>query len=194
MRVTQVPEVAHAVKIGTVPNLPYDTGKQHPAKGTKSMWLLVKNTRGKEILKPLDASEGQVTWRQQAGLPPGGDDEDDDDDNSGGGSVNISAGSGASSGRAAATSFSSAPSNAAAVRAARERGIGTAPPPSGITTLMFTDLEGSTKLWEALPDDFKALLDLHSDIVRTALKKHNGYEVKNGGGWAERGCSRKMLE
>lgn len=179
MRVTQVPEVAHAVKIGTVPNVPYDTGKQHPATGTKSMWLLVKNTRGKEILKPLDASECQVTWRQQAGLPPGGGD-DDDDDNSGGGSVNISGGSGG--GRASATSASSAPSNAAAVRAARERGIGTAAPPSGITTLMFTDLEGSTKLWEALPDDFKALLDMHSEIVRTALKKHNGYEVKDGGG------------
>jgi len=183
VRVTQVPEVAHAVKIGTVPNLPYDTGKQHPAQGTKSMWLLVKNTRGKEILKPLDPSEGQPTWRQQAGLPPGDDDDDDDDQGGGGGAVSTSGGgNGGASGRgsnygSATAATSSSSSNAAAVRAARERGIGTAPPPSGITTLMFTDLEGSTKLWEALPDDFKALLDMHSEIVRAALKKHNGYEV-----------------
>ena len=42
--------------------------------------------------------------------------------------------------------------------------------PEGDVALMFTDIEGSTKLWEALPDTFKSLLDLHSEVIREALR------------------------
>jgi hypothetical protein len=160
------------------------------------MWLLVKNTRGKEILKLLSPRDGQSRWRQQVGLPPdddGNDGNDDDDDGGGGGGGGGDERAMMAAMREAAASSSAAvpprgtamappTPNGAAVRAARERGLGSgpnggSPPPSGAATLMFTDLEGSTKLWEALPDDFKQLLDLHSQIVRAALKKHNGYEV-----------------
>jgi len=166
-----------------VPNLPHD------------MWLLVKNTRGKEILKLLSPRDGQSRWRQQAGLPPddgGGDDDgggnddggndDDDDERAMMAAMREAAASSSAVGPLLGAAKAPPTPTAAAVRAARERGLGSglnggSPPPSGVATLMFTDLEGSTKLWEALPDDFKQLLDLHSGIVRAALKKHNGYEV-----------------
>jgi predicted ATPase/class 3 adenylate cyclase len=53
--------------------------------------------------------------------------------------------------------------------------------PTGNVTLVFTDIEGSTRLWERYGDAFKASLDAHNHVIRKALATHNGYEVKTEG-------------
>ncbi|CAG0934149.1 partial Putative HTH-type transcriptional regulator, partial [Planctomycetaceae bacterium] len=53
--------------------------------------------------------------------------------------------------------------------------------PTGNVTLVFTDIEGSTRLWERYGDAFKASLDAHNQIIRKALTAHGGYEVKTEG-------------
>ena len=41
--------------------------------------------------------------------------------------------------------------------------------PTGTVTLVFTDIQGSTALWEHLGDGFKALLDQHNALFRAAV-------------------------
>ena len=53
--------------------------------------------------------------------------------------------------------------------------------PTGIVTLVFTDIEGSTVLWEHLGKAFKPVLDLHNQIFREAIAEFGGYEVKTEG-------------
>ena len=55
------------------------------------------------------------------------------------------------------------------------------PAPSGTITLVFTDIQGSTQLWEKLGNDFRPLLDQHNRIIREAIAHHQGYEVKTEG-------------
>jgi predicted ATPase/class 3 adenylate cyclase len=50
--------------------------------------------------------------------------------------------------------------------------------PAGTVTLVFTDIEGSTKLLEQLGTDrYRDALALHREIVRAACARHDGYEV-----------------
>ena len=53
--------------------------------------------------------------------------------------------------------------------------------PTGTVTLMFTDIEGHTKMWEQMGDDFMPVLEEHNTILRSAAAKYNGYEVKTEG-------------
>ena len=53
--------------------------------------------------------------------------------------------------------------------------------PTGTLTLVFTDIQGSTALWERLGDDFGLALQQHDALVRAALVEHGGYEVKTEG-------------
>lgn len=53
--------------------------------------------------------------------------------------------------------------------------------PTGTVTIVFTDIQGSTALWERLGDGFSTALQLHNDVVRTQLKSAGGYEVKTHG-------------
>ena len=46
--------------------------------------------------------------------------------------------------------------------------------PSGTVTFLFTDLEGSTRLWEEHPDAMPAVLVRHDEIVRGAIEGHGG--------------------
>ncbi len=48
-------------------------------------------------------------------------------------------------------------------------------------SLVFTDIEGSTQLWEDLGEDFLIDLETHNQTLRDAISKHNGYEVKTEG-------------
>eukprot|EP01063_Lacrimia_lanifica_P012728 TRINITY_DN1941_c0_g3_i1.p1 TRINITY_DN1941_c0_g3~~TRINITY_DN1941_c0_g3_i1.p1 ORF type:complete len:738 (+),score=132.98 TRINITY_DN1941_c0_g3_i1:3-2216(+) len=50
-----------------------------------------------------------------------------------------------------------------------------------VVTLAFTDIRGSTSLWEASPDAMVTALDLHNTAIRKALAAHEGYEVKTIG-------------
>ncbi|MBT6432862.1 MAG: tetratricopeptide repeat protein [Deltaproteobacteria bacterium] len=53
--------------------------------------------------------------------------------------------------------------------------------PTGTVSLVFTDIQGSTELWERYQDDFKDYLDQHNDIMRQTIADTNGYEVKTEG-------------
>ncbi len=53
--------------------------------------------------------------------------------------------------------------------------------PTGEATLVFTDIQGSTALWEHFGKEFEPLLDLHDALFRAAIVAHQGYEVKTEG-------------
>jgi class 3 adenylate cyclase len=53
--------------------------------------------------------------------------------------------------------------------------------PSGTVTFLFTDLEGSTRLWQDHPEAMQAALARHDDIVRAAIESPGGYVVKTTG-------------
>jgi hypothetical protein len=50
--------------------------------------------------------------------------------------------------------------------------------PTGVVTLVFTDVQGSTVLWDQAPDAMRAALALHDAIMRETLGAAEGYEVK----------------
>eukprot|EP01062_Namystynia_karyoxenos_P078587 TRINITY_DN8117_c0_g1_i3.p1 TRINITY_DN8117_c0_g1~~TRINITY_DN8117_c0_g1_i3.p1 ORF type:complete len:867 (+),score=168.21 TRINITY_DN8117_c0_g1_i3:86-2686(+) len=54
-------------------------------------------------------------------------------------------------------------------------------PPSGQVALCFTDIIGSTALWQAAPEDMEIALTTHNRVIRKAARKHGGYEVKTIG-------------
>ena len=54
-------------------------------------------------------------------------------------------------------------------------------PPTGTVTFLFTDIEGSTRLWEERPDEMRAALAEHDAIVRSAIEAHGGYVFSTGG-------------
>jgi predicted ATPase/class 3 adenylate cyclase len=53
--------------------------------------------------------------------------------------------------------------------------------PSGTLTFLFTDIEGSTRLWEERPDDMPLALALHDRMVREAVAVHGGHVFATGG-------------
>lgn len=53
--------------------------------------------------------------------------------------------------------------------------------PSGTITFLFTDLEGSTKLWEQYPDAMKTALARHDRILRQAIESNRGHVIKTTG-------------
>jgi predicted ATPase/class 3 adenylate cyclase/Flp pilus assembly protein TadD len=53
--------------------------------------------------------------------------------------------------------------------------------PTGVLTLMFTDIEDSTALWERMGDSFRPVLDRHNQLIREILSRWDGYEVKSQG-------------
>lgn len=56
-----------------------------------------------------------------------------------------------------------------------------APPPVGEIALVFTDIQGSTRLWERFPESMRTALDLHNATFRELIAEHQGYEVKTEG-------------
>jgi len=52
---------------------------------------------------------------------------------------------------------------------------------SGVTTFLFTDIEGSTGLWEREPGRMRPALARHDAVVRTAVESHRGEVVKMSG-------------
>ena len=53
--------------------------------------------------------------------------------------------------------------------------------PSGTVTFLFTDLEGSTRLWEENPEAMPTALARHDGISRDAVESHGGRVVKMTG-------------
>jgi class 3 adenylate cyclase len=54
-------------------------------------------------------------------------------------------------------------------------------PRDGTIALMFTDVQDSTKLWSTCPMAMSVALDVHHQIIREAIVRHSGYEVKTAG-------------
>ncbi len=53
--------------------------------------------------------------------------------------------------------------------------------PTGTVTFLFTDLEGSTRLWEQQPEAMKGALARHDALLTTAVEAHDGRVVKSTG-------------
>ena len=53
--------------------------------------------------------------------------------------------------------------------------------PSGTVTFLFTDIAGSTRLWQDHPDAMQGALARHDAILRTAIEDRGGYVVKTTG-------------
>ena len=56
-----------------------------------------------------------------------------------------------------------------------------APIPSGTVTLLFTDVQGSTRLWEAEPELMAVALRRHDEILRSTIETAGGYVFKTVG-------------
>jgi predicted ATPase len=53
--------------------------------------------------------------------------------------------------------------------------------PSGVVTFLFTDIEGSTRRWEADADDMRAALAVHDELLRRIVDAHDGWLFKHTG-------------
>jgi class 3 adenylate cyclase len=53
--------------------------------------------------------------------------------------------------------------------------------PTGTVTFLFTDIEGSTKLWEQYPAAMEVAVARHDAILRGVVEAHLGYVVKTTG-------------
>jgi predicted ATPase/class 3 adenylate cyclase len=53
--------------------------------------------------------------------------------------------------------------------------------PTGTVTFLFTDIEGSTKLWGQYPEAMKAALARHDALLRAAIEAQGGYVFKTVG-------------
>jgi class 3 adenylate cyclase/predicted ATPase len=54
-------------------------------------------------------------------------------------------------------------------------------PPTGVVTFLFTDIVGSTDMWERHGDAFLPVLQTHDAVLRSTVAKHSGYVVKTEG-------------
>ena len=53
--------------------------------------------------------------------------------------------------------------------------------PAGTVTFLFTDIEGSTQLWEQYPEAMKAALAKHDSILKEVVESNHGYIIKTTG-------------
>ena len=54
-------------------------------------------------------------------------------------------------------------------------------PPSGVVTFLFTDVEGSTRRWEADAEGMRAALAAHDEVLRGTVVAHHGWLFKHTG-------------
>jgi predicted ATPase/class 3 adenylate cyclase len=54
-------------------------------------------------------------------------------------------------------------------------------PPSGVVTFLFTDIEGSTRRWEADAEAMRAALSRHDQVLQTAIESHDGFIFSHTG-------------
>jgi class 3 adenylate cyclase len=50
--------------------------------------------------------------------------------------------------------------------------------PTGTVTFLFTDIEGSTAMWEDYPDQMQNALARHDEILRSTVEAYQGYVFK----------------
>src|SRR5213594_4480961 len=54
-------------------------------------------------------------------------------------------------------------------------------PATEVLTFLFTDIEGSTTLWEQYPDAMKSALAAHDALIRLSIEEHGGRIFKTVG-------------
>src|SRR5262245_32840075 len=54
-------------------------------------------------------------------------------------------------------------------------------PPTGTVTFLFTDIEGSTRIWEQSPEQMSAALARHDELLRAAIANHGGWIFSTAG-------------
>ena len=52
---------------------------------------------------------------------------------------------------------------------------------SGTVTFLLTDIEGSTRLWETVPDAMDAALERHNRLLTEVIEEHGGVVVTSRG-------------
>ncbi|HNK62692.1 MAG TPA: adenylate/guanylate cyclase domain-containing protein, partial [Anaerolineales bacterium] len=52
---------------------------------------------------------------------------------------------------------------------------------SGTVTFLFTDIEGSTRLWEEHPEAMKTALAKHDSVLRESIESSHGQIIKTTG-------------
>jgi class 3 adenylate cyclase len=57
----------------------------------------------------------------------------------------------------------------------------TAAAPSGVVTFLFTDIEGSTRRWEADAAAMRATLIQHDEALRSSIEAHDGFLFSHTG-------------
>ena len=57
----------------------------------------------------------------------------------------------------------------------------TAAAPSGLVTFLFTDVEGSTRRWEADAETMRVALAAHDEVLCKAIEAHGGFMFKHTG-------------
>jgi predicted ATPase/class 3 adenylate cyclase len=70
-------------------------------------------------------------------------------------------------------------SSASVERACKTRGV--VSPPHGTVTFLFTDVEGSARLWDETPEAMRSALIAHDRILRSVIGEHGGYVFSTGG-------------
>src|SRR5688500_20355449 len=55
------------------------------------------------------------------------------------------------------------------------------PPPAGTITFLFTDIEGSTRLWEQHPEAMRLALTRHDSLLIGSVAQHGGTVIKSRG-------------
>ena len=53
--------------------------------------------------------------------------------------------------------------------------------PTGTVTFLYTDIEGSTRRWEAHPAAMKAAVERHDSLLRQAIHEHGGVVFRTEG-------------
>ena len=53
--------------------------------------------------------------------------------------------------------------------------------PHGVVSFLFTDVEGSTRRWEADADGMRAALMAHDEVLHAAIEAHGGFMFKHTG-------------
>ena len=53
--------------------------------------------------------------------------------------------------------------------------------PTGTVTFLFSDIEGSTRLWEVHPQEMQVAIARHDVIMQKAIAEKNGHVVKQRG-------------
>ncbi len=53
--------------------------------------------------------------------------------------------------------------------------------PTGTVTFLFTDIEGSTALWDSAPEEMQAALARHDTVLRGTIVDHGGHVFATGG-------------